>query len=219
MSLDTDTGAVSLRIAAQLRKAILDGELEPGQRIRQEEVADRSGTSRLPVREALRILAAEGLAEIEPNKGARVTRLTARELDVVYRMRERLEPLALAESLPELPDSAVDRLAEIEDRIEVTTDVADFLRLDREFHLLTYSRCEIEPLAGTVVRLWNTTQHYRRMFMRIIGEQRRWIVHAEHNLLIEAIRRRDAIDAGRCLEGHIRRTRVELAAHPEIFPD
>ena len=68
-----------------------------------------------------------------------------------------------------------------------------------------------------MLRLWNSTQHYRRVFMRVIGSAQRWIVHAEHNLLVDAIRRRDTVDAGRYLEGHIRRTRVELSRHPEIF--
>lgn len=223
MELTEDVGgagsAASLRVAAHLRRSILDGALVPGQRIRQEEVAEQLGASRLPVREALHMLQSEGLTEIEPNKGARVTRLGARELDIVYQMRERLEPLALGESLPELADDEIERLADIERQIEANTDVEDFLRLDREFHLLTYSHCRTEPLAGTVIRLWNSTQHYRRVFMGVIGSAQRWIVHAEHNLLIDAVRRRDTVDAGRYLEGHIRRTRVELSRHPEIFQD
>jgi DNA-binding GntR family transcriptional regulator len=214
---DQAVPAASLRVAAHLRRAILEGEIGPGQRIRQEEVAERLGASRLPVREALRMLQSEGLTELEPNKGARVPRLGAKELDVVYQMRERLEPLALTLSLPELADDQIDQLAEIQRRIESSPDEADFLRLDREFHLLTYSRCETEPLASTVVRLWNSTQPYRRIFMQIIGPSQRWIAHAEHNLLLDAVRRRDAVDAGRWLEGHIRRTRVELSRHPEIF--
>jgi DNA-binding GntR family transcriptional regulator len=216
---DADTGAASQRVATHLRRSILDGLLAPGQRIRQEEVAEQLGASRLPVREALRMLESEGLTELEPNKGARVIRLGARELDIVYQMRERLEPLALGESMPALTDSEITRLAEIEQRIEASADVEDFLRLDREFHLLTYTHCRTEPLAGTVIRLWNSTQHYRRVFMGVIGSAQRWIVHAEHNLLIDAVQRRDAVDAGRYLEGHIRRTRVELSRHPEIFGD
>jgi DNA-binding GntR family transcriptional regulator len=205
------------RIAAHIRQQILDGDIAPGQRLRQEEIAERLGVSRLPVREALRILTAEGLTEHEPNKGARVPLRSAREVDMLYQMRERLEPLALAESLPLLDDGALATLDDLQDAIERYTDVTEFLRLDREFHLLTYSRCELEPLAGTVVRMWNSTQYYRRLFMTLNGESRRWVVNAEHRLLLDAVRRRDAIDAGRVLEGHIRRTRVELAQHPSIF--
>lgn len=209
--------AASQRVASYLRTAILSGAIAPGERIRQEEVAERLGSSRLPVREALRMLQAEGLTEHEPNRGARVPLLGAREVDLLYQMRERLEPLALIESLPRLTADHFQELGRIQQEISTAGDVGQFMSLDREFHLLTYSRCEMEPLWATVLRLWNSTQHYRRIFMAIIGSQRRWVVNAEHDLLLDALRRRDALDAARCLEGHIRRTRVELSAHPEVF--
>jgi DNA-binding GntR family transcriptional regulator len=215
---DTGAGAVSERIAAHLRREILGGKMGPGQRIRQEQLAQQLGVSRLPVREALRMLALEGLTQLEPNKGARVPRLDAHELDVVYRMRERLEPLALAESIAGgLDRSDLDRLTQLQAEIEQGQSVAEFLRLDRELHLLSYSGCRIEPLASSVLRMWNSTQHYRRVFMTLAGPERRWVVNAEHNLLLDAIARRDSFGAGRCLEGHIRRTRLELSDHPEIF--
>lgn len=210
-------GAASARVADYLRDAILNGEIGPGERIRQEEVAERFGTSRLPVREALRILEAEGLTEHEANKGARVPRLAMHEVDVIYQMRERLEPLALAESIPHLTDSELVRLNEVQERIETNTDVGSFLALDREFHLLTYTGCRIEQLTGMVTRLWNSTQHYRRAFVSISGPGRMWVVNAEHRLLLDAIERRDVVDADRYLSGHIRRTRIELDRHPEVF--
>lgn len=209
--------AASLRVADQLRTAILGGAIGPGERVRQEDVAQRLGASRLPVREALRMLAAEGLIEHEPHKGARVPRLSRHEVDVVYQMRERLEPLALAESMPELTGDDLDRLGAIQDEIEADADLGRFLELDREFHLLSYSGCRIEQLTATVARLWNATQHYRRTYMQLSGPHRRWVVNAEHRLLLDAILRRDDTDAGRFLAGHIRRTRIELAHHPAVF--
>jgi DNA-binding GntR family transcriptional regulator len=211
------TGAASLRVADHLREVILDGTIAPGQWIRQEEVAERLGASRLPVREALRILEAEGLTEHVANRGARVPRLGMHEVDVLYRMRERLEPLALAESLDRLSVGDLDRLEALQQRIEADTDVADFLALDREFHLLTYTGCPIDQLTATVTRLWNSTQHYRRAFVAITGRDRRWVVNAEHRLLLDAVRRRDLEDSERYLTGHIRRTRIELGRHPEVF--
>jgi DNA-binding GntR family transcriptional regulator len=209
--------AASQRIAAYLRDEILSGRIGLGERIRQEDVAARLGASRLPVREALRILEAEGLTEHEVNKGARVLALSMREVDLLYRIRERVEPIALVEGLPEVTESHLDRLAELEAKIEAGTDVGEFLALDREFHLLTYAACDQELLTSMIVRLWNSTQHYRRAYMTITGMSRRWVVHAEHNLLLEAMRRRDPVDAERYLAGHIRRTRIELSRHPEVF--
>jgi len=205
------------RVAEHLRREILGGRIGPGERVRQEDIAQQLGASRLPVREALQMLAAEGLVEHEPNKGARVPWLSMHEVDVMYRMRERLEPLALAESLPALGPGDYLRLEEIQDEIEAGVDVEGFLALDREFHLRTYSACGIDQLTTTVTRLWNSTQYYRRIFMQIIGPARRWVVNAEHRLLLDAIERRDEVDAGRFLAGHIRRTRIELGRHPEVF--
>lgn len=206
-----DAVAASTRVANHLREAILDGTIRPGERILQGEVAERLGASRLPVREALRMLEIEGLTEIRVNKGAWVPTLDTHELDIVYRMRERLEPLALIESIPHLTPEQVEELAAIQAEIERNDDIGDFLRLDRQFHLLTYSGCNFDQLLTNVTRLWNATQHYRRKFMSLSGPSRRWVVNSEHNLILDAIRRHDPVDAERYLSGHIRRTRIELS--------
>jgi len=146
-----------------------------------------------------------------------VPRLGMHEVDVMYRMRERLEPLALAESLPDLDDADLLELGRIQDEIESGDDVDRFLDLDRQFHLLTYSGCRIEPLNTAVHRLWNSTQHYRRAFVQLSGPGRMWVVNAEHRLILDAVVRRDETDAGRFVAGHIRRTRIELGQHPEVF--
>lgn len=207
------------RVAAHLRAAILSGELGPGQWVRQEELAARLGASRIPVREALRTLESEGLVEHEAHRGSRVPLLDLHEVEVLYRMRERLEPLALAESLPHLTDVELTRMADVQARIEAGVDLAEFLTLDREFHLTSYLGCQVEQLLTTVGRLWNVTQHYRRAYMQLAGRDRQWVVDCEHRLLLDAVRRRDEVDADRYLAGHIRRTRVALSQHPELFPE
>lgn len=213
----TSPEAASQRVASYLRDAILNGEIGPGEWIRQAEIAERLGASRLPVREALRILSAEGLADYETNRGSRVPKLGMHEVDILYQMRERLEPLALIESIPNLSQDQLDELAAIQNRIEAVTDVREFVILDREFHLLTYAGCAISQLRASVVKMWNSTQHYRRAFVTIAGPSRQWVITAEHQLLLDAITRQDPIDAERYLSGHIRRTRIELSRHPEVF--
>ena len=214
---DAAVGAASARVADYLRHAILTGEIGPGEWIRQEEVAERLGSSRLPVREALRMLEAEGLTEHERHRGARVPSLSMHEVDVIYKMREQLEQLAIAESIPNLTDAQIRHLEQVQERIEANDDVVTFLELDREFHLASYAGCRIEQLTATVTRLWNATAHYRRTFMTLTGPGRQWVVNAEHRLLLDAINRRDVVDAERFVAGHIRRTRIELGRHPEVF--
>jgi DNA-binding GntR family transcriptional regulator len=207
----------SQRIATSLRDEILSGAIAPGERLRQDEIAARVGSSRLPVREALRILESEGLVELEPNKGARVPALSFDEVHTLYRMRERLEPLTLIESLPHLTDAQVARMESLQEQIEANTDVTRFLVLDRDFHMTSYAACPSQPLLAMTTRLWNSTQHYRRAFMLLASPDRATVVNAEHRLILDAVRRRDPEDAERFLAGHIRRTRVELSRHPELF--
>ena len=122
--------------------------------------------------------------------------------------------------MPHLTARDLRRLDDLQTRIESDgEDVARFLELDREFHLLTYSGCGIDHLTTTVLRLWNSTQYYRRAFMNLTGRGRLWVVNAEHRLILDAVVRRDEVDAGRFVAGHIRRTRVELSHHPEVFED
>jgi DNA-binding GntR family transcriptional regulator len=222
----------SHRIAESLRTAILDGSYRPGERIRQEDVAARSGASRIPVREALRMLAAEGLVTLVANSGAWVTRLTMAECAELYLIRERLEPLLLRGSMPRLGEAEIGRLAELTEAMEAAgTDVDAFLRADREFHLSSYAGAAPGETWQIIHRMWNTTQHYRREFTQRAARAGAGngasggagaggglgVTHLEHRLLLDCVRRQDADDAERVLVTHIRRTRLELEKHPEIF--
>ena len=213
----------SHRIADSLRTAILDGGYLPGERIRQEDVAARSGASRIPVREALRMLDSEGLVTLVANSGAWVTKLTLDECAETYLIRERLEPLLLRRSMPRLDAAAVDRLGRLADDMETRAGVEAFMRADREFHLSSYAGAAAGQTWQIIHRLWNTTQHYRREFTRravnSAGDSGLAVTHLEHRLLLDAIRRQDQDDAERVLVIHIRRTRLELEKHPEIFAE
>ena len=88
-----------------------------------------------------------------------------------------------------------------------------------QLHWTSYAGHQAPQLADMIERLWDTTQHYRRAFTRLAGQSRSWIINAEHRLLIEAIAERDVERRARTLAQHIRRTRVELAEHDELFPD
>ncbi len=216
-----DTGyrenVASHRIADSLRTAILDGSYLPGARIRQEDVAARSGASRIPVREALRMLDSEGLVTLVANSGAWVTKLTLSECVETYLIRERLEPLLLRTSMPNLGAEAVDRLGQLADEMAAGAELDAFMRADREFHLSSYAGAASSEMWQIIHRMWNTTQHYRREFTRLAAQAGLSVTHLEHRLLLDCIRRQNPDDAERVLIMHIRRTRLELEKHPEIF--
>jgi DNA-binding GntR family transcriptional regulator len=210
-------GIAGARVADELREAILHGAYPPGTRLRQEELAAQYGASRVPVREALRMLEAEGLVTTVANTGAWIARLSLDECVELYQVRERIEPLLLRYSMPHLASEQIDRLAELVEEMRRANDVERFLALDRQFHLGSYVGADTTFLGPTVERLWNTTQHYRRAFTRLLDRESNRIVHDEHHMLVTALREGDPDEAERVLFGHIRRTRLHLARHPEVF--
>ena len=207
----------SHRIADSLRAGILGGSYLPGERIRQEDVAARSGASRIPVREALRMLDSEGLVTLVANAGAWVTKLSLSECVETYLIRERLEPLLLRTSMPNLGAAAVERLGQLTEEMAAGAGLDVFMRADREFHLSSYAGAASSEMWQIIHRMWNTTQHYRREFTRLAAEDGLSATHLEHRLLLDCIRRQDPDDAERVLVMHIRRTRLALEKHPEIF--
>jgi DNA-binding GntR family transcriptional regulator len=210
-------GVTGARVADELRTAILRGVYPPGNRLRQEELAGQYGASRVPVREALRLLESEGLVTTVANAGAWIARLSLDECVELYQVRERIEPLLLRYSLPTLDDDRIQHLADLAEQMRDTDDVEEFLELDRQFHLGSYADAGTTFLGPAVERLWNTTQHYRRAFTRLLDTDSHRIVHDEHHMLVAALRERDSDEAERVLLGHIRRTRRQLARHPDVF--
>ena len=210
-------GVTGARVADELRQAILRGAHPPGTRLRQQELAAQYGASRVPVREALRILESEGLVAMVANTGAWIAQLSLDECVELYQVRERIEPLLLRYSLPQLTSEQITRLAELAEQMRLAGDVEEFLALDREFHLGSYAGASTTFLTATVERLWNTTQHYRRAFTRLLDGESNRILHDEHHMLVAAIRDSDSDEAERVLFGHIRRTRLQLVRHPEVL--
>lgn len=209
----SDTILTGQRVTDRIRNLILSGELAPGSRIGQEALAERFGTSRIPVREALKRLESDGLVVLVPNSGAWVAKVDLDECVEIYKIRERIEPLALAESVLRMSDEHIDTLSSLAAQMERTTDPETFLRLDREFHLASYRASGMRQLGAMVERFWNTTQHYRRAFTSLLGPEGWWVIHAEHRLMVDALQRRDAEGASHILFEHIRRTRFRLQQH------
>jgi DNA-binding GntR family transcriptional regulator len=219
----TDTSAhqpLAIAVVEHLRREILAGNLKPGDRIRQEAIAHEMGTSRIPVREALSRLQNEGLVTLTSHVGARVAELDLAELDEVYQIRERLEPLAIAESAPRLTSTQLQTLSDLMAEMEVCADVDDpseWVDLDRRFHLASYGACRMPRLLDMIEGLWNATQQYRRAYTRLPA--RFELAHQEHRLIFEALERHDAQNAELLSLMHIRRTRLTLDEHAELFGD
>ena len=214
----TRDGSASARIAEAVRRAILSGDYQPGERIVQEELSERYGGSRIPVREALRQLESEGLVRLVANTGAWVQSLTMAQCSEVYQTRERLEPLLLRHSAEYLTDDVIQTLQGLATQMEQSSDIEEFLELDRQFHFQTYQAEGTYVVRDLVTRLWNTTQPYRRAYTGLVDHEHMRIFHDDHHMLVSALREGDLELAEQVVAIHIRRTRVNLERHPEIFP-
>jgi DNA-binding GntR family transcriptional regulator len=212
------TKPLSEEILRQLRREILDGAFRPGERIRQEDLARRYGTSRIPVREALKQLETEGLVSLTSNVGARVASLEVGELDDIYLMREQLEPLAIRLSTPNLTEEDIDALRQLVEAMDVAADIEDpseWIKLDRQFHFRTYAGVDRPRLLKVIESLWDGTQQYRRAYVRLTG--RFAAAQQDHLQILEALSARHARQAEKLSLRHIKRTRLELERHVELF--
>jgi DNA-binding GntR family transcriptional regulator len=210
---EDDGRLLSARIADEIRKAVLSGEMRPGMRVRQELLATKFGASRIPVREALRQLENEGLVVLAPNRGAWIADVNSAESVEVYKIREVVEPLAICESVPHLTDGDIASLDLTVRELERVATLEEYIQLDRTFHLRTYSRAPMPQLLSMIERFWNTTQHFRRQFVKeTFAKEGLPFSDPQHVLLMEAIRGRDAEGARSLVHLHIRRTRLMIQA-------
>src|SRR5919205_3391293 len=110
--------AATEQTVARLRRFILEGDLEPGARIQEVELAAQLGVSRTPVREALRTLSSQGLVELLPNRGARVARWSVKDLDEIYELRVMLESHAAQRAATRMSPTDADALTELCEQME-----------------------------------------------------------------------------------------------------
>lgn len=188
-------------VLTSLREAILAGVLSPGARLRQEELAERFGTSRIPVREALRALEYEGLVTSEPNRGFTVTELDADDVEEVYDLRIVLESHAVRVSLPLLTDEDIDELDGLFATMTNATSPDEQLAARERFYIRLYSVSGRPRLVGLIARL-----------RQEVARSLRWptLQHApeHHDRFYEAIKVGDPDRAVALLTGHYQRVAV-----------
>lgn len=188
-------------VLTSLREAILAGVLSPGSRLRQEELADRFGTSRIPVREALRALEYEGLVTSEPNRGFTVTELDADDVEEVYDLRIVLESHAVRVALPLLTEEDIAELDELFATMSNATSPDEQLAARERFYIRLYSVSGRPRLVGLIARLrqevarslrWPTLQH----------------APSHHDAFYAAVKLGDADRAATQLASHYQRVAV-----------
>lgn len=205
-------------VARHLREAILDGRIPHGAAIRQESLAQELGVSRIPVREALRLLETEGLVTISPHRGARVAILDLGECIEVYKMRERMEPLAFGESVGNLSPEQLDAVRGLARQLDALAgDSEAWLEADRRFHLASYAGARMPRLLRTVVDYWNTTQQYRRVLLTTFTPADFRLYQCDHEVMIDCLETGTRQAGEDVVRMHIERARLRLMQVPELF--
>jgi DNA-binding GntR family transcriptional regulator len=175
-----------------LRRQIVGGELRPGQRVGQEEIAERLGVSLAPVREALAVLEQEGQVSYIPRRGYFVTELRLEDLVEIYALRELLENRAALVALPTLDQDALHRIElAARDCVDAAAegDVAAELEANRRFHFALLESPRQTHAIRLIRLLWDSTETYRAMYYNS-PVARAESVRA-HDLILTAIRDQD----------------------------
>ena len=203
----------SSAVTRLLRQSLDQGRWASGEPLRQEEIAVELGVSRVPVREALFQLQAEGLLRMVPNKGMYVRTVSAGELRELFRLRTLIESDVLAEAVPLHTGATLNRLETIQAALDKAGAVADWLAGDREFHEALYAPAGRGESMDIVRRLRFQVDRY--YFARLKPSTRAQGWHEEHHALVRAVRRRNPEAAVKVLRAHLAETeRSALAALP-----
>ncbi|PKW15341.1 GntR family transcriptional regulator [Saccharopolyspora spinosa] len=189
----------------ELRKSIVSGELAPGQPIRQDTIAQRLGVSRVPLREALKTLEAEGQVIYQPHRGYSVAELSLSDLLEVYRMRELLESEAAVVATERLSDAGLARITDAQRDVEKAADSGDLVAMiaaNRRFHFALLEPAGMPRLLRIVRTLWDATDAYRAVYYN--SDTNRERVRHEHDAIVAAVADRRADELVRLLDDHRR---------------
>lgn len=192
-----------LELAARaLRSAIIQGELKPGQKLVQQEIAEWLGVSATPIREVLRILETEGLVVHIPHKGVFVSEVSPEKAEEVTPIRVALESLAVRMGVPNLTDESIEKLETLLAEMEQAwkdMDLAKFQHKNYQFHASLYRASGSEILCNMIERLWPM---FATGMLWLIPNRAQQTLD-QHRSIIEAIKDRDAEKAAELLAEHI----------------
>ncbi|MEW6660944.1 MAG: GntR family transcriptional regulator [Bacillota bacterium] len=198
-----------------LRNAILNGEIRPGERLLQDDLAKRFGISRMPIRDALRLLEADKLVVSVPNKGFMVSDFGEEELNDTFFVRSILEREAVLLAVPNITEEAVkalECLVQEMDQCLEERDLGKLTRLNKEFHSVIYRGVPSQCLLGIIRNLWDNFPRYAMLSTLELAEKSQ----EAHRAILEAIKKGDSVKASRVMENHILAAGKAYAARKEL---
>ena len=187
-----------------LRRAILTGELKPGERLMEIHLANRLGVSRTPIREAIRKLELEGLVTMIPRRGAEVAQITEKSLQDVLEVRRALDALSVELACDRISPEALDALGEACDAFAAATKTNDTKKMaeaDVALHDIIVQAADNGRLIALVNNLSEQMYRYRFEYLKDAGAHGQLI--EEHRIIYESIRKQDKKTAAETAKLHI----------------
>ena len=187
-----------------LRRAILKGDLKPGERLMEIALAEKLGVSRTPIREAIRKLELEGLVVMAPRKGAKVASITERDLNDVLEVRKGMEELAIRLACERITPEELEELDKVEQRFLSLTengDLTELAEMDVAFHDIIYKATNNNRLVQLLSNLREQMYRYRIEYLKDIAVRR--TLAQEHRAICEALRKKDKESALKYVYVHV----------------
>lgn len=188
-----------------LREAILKGELKPGERLMELQLASKLGVSRTPIREAIRMLEQEGLAVTLPRKGAEVAKMTEKDMEDVLQIRESLDELAVQVACDKITRQQLADLELVMENFEHAVQVGDLSKIveyDVAFHDMIYEATDNSKLVAILSNLREQIYRYRVEYLK---EKHNYpTLVKEHKEIVTALKHRDKDSVTEAMRDHIR---------------
>lgn len=215
-------------VVARVRMMLLEGEITPGARIPERELCEQLKISRTPLREALKVLAAEGLVQLLPNRGSRAARLTEKDVRDLFEVCQGLEALAGELACERIGDAEVDEIATAHAAMVQhyhAGDLIQYYRCNRAIHEAIVAAAQNPALSGLYESV--TARIRRARYFTPMTPPRWALAVQEHEAILNALRRRDGVGLSHILRTHMRHKReevmragfAEIEAHPATTPN
>ena len=205
--------ALAVEITNRLRQMILEGQLEPGEKINEKRLTEQFGVSRTPLREALKVLAAEGLLDLIPHRGAVITRQSEAELAEVFRVLATLEGLAGELAAEQAEDAALQEIAALTRDLRRSFEEADrptYFRINQAIHNAILAAAANDTLLRSHALLAVRVQRAR--YQANLTPERWRAAVEEHEAITEALCARDAAGSARLMQDHLLRKFASIRA-------
>jgi DNA-binding GntR family transcriptional regulator len=187
-----------------LRERILRGDYPEGEPLRQDALAEELGVSRIPVREALRQLEAEGLVTFSPHRGAVVSSLSLDEIDELFELRAEIESDLIRRAMPKMTREQLDRATDVLDEFEDALEKGESARwgpLNWHFHAALYAPADRKFTMGVLQKLHQQSDRYFRMEVLLAHGGKR--ANEEHREIAAAVKKKDTKAAMQLMRDHI----------------